>query len=135
MFTKFPSYLYQRKRKINVSFTREFFAFTNSCCHFLYFLTPLHTALLSLRKIPLRHSYLRVSGESLLTYFIMYFIGWYISWDITGWWKKQNKKAIQKKFKKFTRKLLCLGLFSIKLQVDHQCYWSTNSSTGVFLCI
>ena len=30
MFSKFPSYLYQGKRKMNLAFTREFFAFTNS---------------------------------------------------------------------------------------------------------
>ena len=30
MFSKFPSYLYQKKRKMNVTFAQEFSAFTNS---------------------------------------------------------------------------------------------------------
>ena len=30
MFSKFPFYLYQRKRKMNVTFAREFFTFRNS---------------------------------------------------------------------------------------------------------
>ena len=30
MSSKFPSYLYQRKRNMNVTFTQEFFAFVNS---------------------------------------------------------------------------------------------------------
>ena len=50
MFSKFPSYLYQRKRKMNATFTREFFAFTNSgsCSYKDLILSPITTLLLIL---------------------------------------------------------------------------------------